>query len=453
MTEGVGGTEGSRYVVISTDSHDEPPNRPDKLVPYVDDAHRERYTTWLDANPLQPGSLVDGRNAGDYAQGVSTLYKARILSDSDPEWVDRAIEWSRYEEQPDMTDPHARVAQVESLGAVAEVVNPSSSLNFNSIFAPDRDMVEAVRWAYLRWFADFCGAVPGRLAGTIPIDGSCRAVAQEGHDLETALVQVRWGREHGLTGGVQAPVPANDVPEIFDPYWEPLWALCSELEIPLVFHGGCHGIIDTMTLMAADASTRAVAILESGFASKRNFWHLMVAGVFDRYPNLKFVLVEQHITSMPGILSEFDHVATTTAPNAGSFGTLKALKLTPTEYWLRHGLFGAPFLRPEETQLMRDSHIGLSTVTWGADYPHVEGAYPDFKRGLQFALGGLPEEEIRAIVGGTAAEVFGFDLAALQKVADRCGPTVEELSTPLSDEEIPRYSFSGAYDLSYQGAA
>ena len=370
----------------------------------------------------------------------------------EPEWVDRAIEWSRYEDQPDLTDAAARIAQVESLGAVAEVINPSSSMNFNTVFADDRDMSEAVRWAYLRWFADYCAVVPGRLAGTIPIDGSCRAVAVKGHDLDTALAQIRWGREHGLTGGIQSPVPGNDVPELFDPYWEPLWALCSELEVPLVFHGGCHGDLDTMTLMAADASTRAVAVLESGFASKRNFWHLMVAGVFDRYPNLKFVLVEQHITSMPGILTEFDHVASTTAPNAGSFGTLKALELTPSEYWMRNGLFGAPFLRPEEVQLMRNSQLGLGTVTWGADYPHIEGTYPDFTSALRFAFGGLPEDEIRASVGGIAAEAFGFDLGALQKVADTCGPTVEDLATPLPESEIPRYTFSGAYDLESVGA-
>jgi hypothetical protein len=75
--------------------------------------------------------------------------------------------------------------------------------------------------------------------------------------------------------------------------------------------------------------------------------------------------------------------------------------------------------------------------------------YPDFTTGLRYAFGGLPEDEIRAIVGGTAAKAFGFDLAALQTLADRVGPTVEELATPLPDSEIPRYTFSGAYDITY----
>jgi predicted TIM-barrel fold metal-dependent hydrolase len=370
-----------------------------------------------------------------------------------PEWVDRASSWSRYAEQPDMTDPRARVAQVESLGAVGEVVNPSSGLffgtTFRATFGTDRDVQQAVRWAYLRWFADYCGAVPGRLAGTIPVESSCTKVAPGlGYDIDAALAKVRWAREHGLFGGVLAPSPGDDVPALHDAFWEPLWALCSELELPIVFHGGCHGPIQSMDVFASAASL-AVDVLESGFQSKRNFWMLMAAGVFDRYPNLKTLFVEQHVTSMPGILAEFDHIASTTAPNAGSFGTLRSLKMLPSEYWIQHGLFGAPFLRPEETALLRDSHIGLSTTTWGADYPHIEGVYPDFTTGLRYAFGGLPEDEIRAIVGGTAAKAFGFDLAALQTLADRVGPTVEELATPLPDSEIPRYTFSGAYDITY----
>jgi hypothetical protein len=39
-----------------------------------------------------------------------------------------------------------------------------------------------------------------------------------------------------------------------------------------------------------------------------------------------------------------------------------------------------------------------------------------------------------------AAEVYGFDLGALQRIADEIGPTVEEMATPMSPDEIPRHS-------------
>ena len=41
-----------------------------------------------------------------------------------------------------------------------------------------------------------------------------------------------------------------------------------------------------------------------------------------------------------------------------------------------------------------------------------------------------------------AAELYGFDLDALQTVADEIGPTVEEVATPVAPEEFPEVSLS-----------
>jgi hypothetical protein len=52
---------------------------------------------------------------------------------------------------------------------------------------------------------------------------------------------------------------------------------------------------------------------------------------------------------------------------------------------------------------------------------------------MRWALHDRPEEQVRQILGGTAADLYGFDLAALAPVASRIGPAVEEVSTPLPD--------------------
>ena len=67
--------------------------------------------------------------------------------------------------------------------------------------------------------------------------------------------------------------------------------------------------------------------------------------------------------------------------------------------------------------------IGLEKLMWGSDYPHDEGTFPYSREALRNAFAGLPHEEIAAILGGNAARVYGFDLAALDAVAARVGPT------------------------------
>jgi hypothetical protein len=37
----------------------------------------------------------------------------------------------------------------------------------------------------------------------------------------------------------------------------------------------------------------------------------------------------------------------------------------------------------------------------------------------------------------TAADVYGFDLDKLQVIADKIGPTVEEVANPVTADELP----------------
>ena len=56
--------------------------------------------------------------------------------------------------------------------------------------------------------------------------------------------------------------------------------------------------------------------------------------------------------------------------------------------------------------------------------------------------------EVCAIVGGNAADLYGFDLENLETEAQRCGPTVAEITTPLA--EYPAESTSYAFHPEYQ---
>jgi hypothetical protein len=86
--------------------------------------------------------------------------------------------------------------------------------------------------------------------------------------------------------------------------------------------------------------------------------------------------------------------------------------------------------------------VGVDTVMWGNDYPHHEGSFPHTKLALRLLFGDVPEDEVRKMVGLNAAEVYGFDLAEMQTLADRIGPTVEEIATPVAPDELPSNSLS-----------
>ncbi|HEX5096161.1 MAG TPA: amidohydrolase, partial [Acidimicrobiia bacterium] len=58
-------------------------------------------------------------------------------------------------------------------------------------------------------------------------------------------------------------------------------------------------------------------------------------------------------------------------------------------------------------------HItGLSSIVWGNDYPHAEGTFRGSRQLIKEQLGGLPDDERRALVGGTLGNLLGLSPVA-----------------------------------------
>lgn len=70
---------------------------------------------------------------------------------------------------------------------------------------------------------------------------------------------------------------------------------------------------------------------------------------------------------------------------------------------------------------------------------HAGADLRDYKPYLdtRWPVSGLPENDIRQLVAGNAAELNAADLDYLRGLADRVGPTVTEIATPLRKDEIP----------------
>ncbi|MGW7415513.1 amidohydrolase family protein [Streptomyces sp. NPDC054863] len=339
-----------------------------------------------------------------------------------------------------------RLAELEADGIVAEVVFPNTIPPFfpsASLMAPapTREEYEQ-RWAGLRahnrWLTDFCAEAPGRRAGVAQILLN---------DVDEAVREIRRSKEAGLTGGVLLPgaPPGSGIPELYSASYDPIWAVCEELEVPVNHHGG-----SASPPLGDEPAARAVFMVETTWFSHRALWHLVFGGAFTRHPGLRLVLTEQGSGWIPGIVEMLDYyhsrlvaAATKAATAESRFGAGLAASMgsSPSEVWRDNCFVGASFMRPHEVPLRH--RIGLDKIMWGSDYPHDEGTAPYSREGLRIAYAGLPQEEVAAMVGGNAARVYGFDLDALGAVAAEVGPTVEEIARPL--EEVPADATSPAF--------
>ena len=74
-----------------------------------------------------------------------------------------------------------------------------------------------------------------------------------------------------------------------------------DLDIPVNLHGGT-GSPD----YGRYASVPMIMITEVGFYGQRPFVHMLLSGVFERFPKLKFVMTEGSAAAFPPMLEQLD---------------------------------------------------------------------------------------------------------------------------------------------------
>ncbi|MCU0270053.1 MAG: amidohydrolase, partial [Acidimicrobiales bacterium] len=209
----------------------------------------------------------------------------------------------------------------------------------------------------------------------------------------------------------------------FEPYhhprYDPVWAACEELSMPVHVHSG---VADK----ASYGPHIGIYTTEVRFWSSRPLWFLIWSGVFERFPGLRFGVAECGAFWVNDLLWRMDMVFEREHGSRKLGDQLTAnMTMRPSEYFDRNCFIGAS--NTVRRELARRYEIGVGNLCWGNDFPHPEGTWPHTRQFLRDAFWDIPVEETAAMLGGNAAEVYGFDAAALQPLVDRIGPTPEEL--------------------------
>lgn len=335
-------------------------------------------------------------------------------------------------------DGPRRMQVLETQGIVAEVLFPNTAPPFNpsgSITAPaPRDAVEyelrfaGVR-AHNRWLADFCAQAPGRRAGIAQVFLD---------DVDAAVAEARWAKEHGLKGILLPADHLLQLSNLYYPRYDPFWAACVDLALPV----GRHGVICSEPASAGGIGAPAVGLFEAYFfAQQRGIDHLVLSGVFERFPSLRFVVSEVNAAWAVEYGHRLDaFVAQALVPGTVSATFAReaalAMSLKPSEYIRRNCYFGTFF---DGADVAARTELGVGHLMWGADFPHQEGTTPFSIEALRLNFSSVPEADTRAMLGENAADVYDLDLGALQGLADQIGPSPEEVRRPLTPAELPAF--------------
>jgi predicted TIM-barrel fold metal-dependent hydrolase len=336
-------------------------------------------------------------------------------------------------------DYDIRTNDQNSQGVVGEVVFPNTVPPFfrKSIVTaqppkPDEyELVLAGIRAHNRWLKDFCDEDPDRRAGIgliLP------------NDLDEAIKDIEFIAEAGLRGGVLLPLIPPDctwLKPLYDPAWDKVFAAIQDHDLVMNQHSG-QGSPDYGSSMVGEA----LWVTEVTWYCQAGWRHLIMSGVFEKFPKLKYILTESGCAWVPAALAQMDRIHMGMA--RGAIGELNygdqewVLKEAPSAYASRNCYYGASF--PSKADLDGIDQVGVDRVLWGNDYPHYEGTFPYNLESLRLTFNDLPEDVRRNILGLNAADLYKFDVDKLMPLVREFGPTPDQVNAPLPTEDIPRDS-------------
>jgi predicted TIM-barrel fold metal-dependent hydrolase len=371
-----------RYGFISVDDHvQEPPdlwtkrlskNRWGDRVPRIErDNGVERWVVdgkvLLDGGPARVAGLMDDRNH----------------------------EPKRWEDVPPAAyRPDERLKAMDAAGVDCSVLYPSVAGSAGQNFARlgDPELELACVQAYNDWLIDEWAGASKRFVPQciVPIWPPESAVAE----IERAVAK-------GHRGVIFPAVPMDlrDVPHVAESDYDPIWAACERLGVPLCLHAG-----PSPKLQYAPYSGLAPELAQALEAVTKPVSSVFILGLYLfsrvllRHPKLRVVLAESALSW--GMLylewadHQFDHDGL----------VREGYDQTPSQMFRRQCYLNAWYdeIAPFEP------YIGAEHILWSTNFPQATSTWPDTRKTIERCFRGVPPEKRELVLWKNAASLYAL---------------------------------------------
>src|SRR5438270_2503160 len=330
-------------------------------------------------------------------------------------------------------DPDRILEDLDLDGIDAQLMHPNLSLF--GLFSDDHELSMAHARVYTDYIIERFTPYFGRLAPTAPVPIT---------DVDDAVAEIERVAAAGFRGILLPAVPPTPYySEVFDP----VWAAAQANGLHVFMHSATGGVkVDdpasttlkvvmgmaaqvNRTMDAKTASQRMITQCNYGpMVPQQIIIELIAGGVAERYPELHFGLIEFNAHWLGSLVGSMDKCWITgigqdadwwlgywdeTRPENDQPKMARLFRLNdkwpyplkPSEYVQRQ--FHVSF--QDDPVAVASRHItGLSTIVWGADYPHAEGTFRHSPELIDSQFAGVPADERAAMLGGTLGGVLGF---------------------------------------------
>lgn len=310
----------------------------------------------------------------------------------------------RYEEiRPGCYEGAARAADLAADGIDRTFVSGPQTTLQHFLASPDDDFLLAGFDACNNYlFDEFCAADPKRLLPMPQIPSL---------SMETSLAALKSHLERGAKAVLMTGWPSGNaqISDDDDRFWA-----AAEGSVPLCIHVQMNSAQgrraqselsytgpNAVSVSQRHAKSMQLSNLATVFGNAMaHISQLILTGVFERFPDLRVVMLEVGVGWIPHYLQQLDdrfwRLRTWASP---------PISEPPSFYW-RRNMAANIIWDPIGIEVRHD--VGIDNIVWSSDYPHHVCDWPYSRRTIDTMLGHLPTDERTAIVGGNARRIYGL---------------------------------------------
>ena len=208
---------------------------------------------------------------------------------------------------------------------------------------------------------------------------------------------------------IASACPKDRSPSHID--FDPVWAMAQDAETPIVTHVGgggpllspsffVNGLPPVPDFHGGAENFRSVDYMAIPHPPMQALSTLIFDGVLDRFPRLKWGVIEQGASWLPGWMRNLDAAFGAFRKNEAR---LQKLSAKPSEI-VRRQVRVTPY--PHEDTGWIVANAGAETCMFSSDFPHVEGGRNPLKR-FDDALAGADDATKRAFYSDNFADLMG----------------------------------------------
>lgn len=307
---------------------------------------------------------------------------------------DRADVPTRWDDVPKAAyDPAARLKAMDDGGVDCAILYPSlagfSGERFGAIADPELEI--ACAQAYNDWLIDEWAAQSTRFIPQciVPLSPFAATVAE-----------IRRAVARGHCGVIfpAAPMQLRDLPHINGAEYDPVWACCQELDVPLCFHAGSTSKLFEFPLSPTLPAELAAALRAVNRPASAVFdlVNILFSRILLRFPQLKVVFAESTIGWGTYLLEYADHQYEQDHCD---------YELKPSEMFYRQCYLTSWY---DEVKI-NARHVGIDNILWSTNFPMANSTWPDTRRFSEKCLAGMSDTEQQHILSANAAKLYRLE--------------------------------------------